>query len=172
MNKYIISGLIVIALIVGGLFWHNNQVENYKQEIVTQIANDYNKRIIILQNNADAKEAELLKQIQENKGEAIIQRDLIVSNYESIIAGLQQRPKRSTSSSNSTGNTRNGERPTGATGKELYRDDAEFLAGFSRETALIQSYLLQCYKDYEAVKDAFEKFKRENPTRFVTPDNP
>ena len=100
MNKYIISGLIVIALIVGGFFWHNNQVENYKQEIVTKIANDYNKRIIILQNNADAKEAELLKQIQENKGEAIIQRDLIVSNYESIIAGLQQRPSRSTSSGN------------------------------------------------------------------------
>lgn len=40
----------------------------------------------------------------------------------------------------------------GCTGKELYREDGEFLVGIAREADELRSALKQCYKQYEAVR--------------------
>jgi len=45
-----------------------------------------------------------------------------------------------------------GTRPTSCSGKELYREDGEFLVRVAREADELRSALKQCYTQYEALR--------------------
>ena len=63
---------------------------------------------------------------------------------------LQQRQTRPTETS--TVPSAAGTRPTACTGKELYREDGEFLVRLSREADELATALKQCYAQYDAAR--------------------
>lgn len=172
LYKYITLAIVAAALFVAALLWHDKQVDALVLETQTTMANQYNSRLIALQNTADASSLALqkqLKDIQDAKQNEIAD---INKRHASIVASLQNRPNRPTSSVNTGGSTSVSPTPQGNTGLQLYRGDAEFLAWFSRDTSELQAELNTCLKSYSEVKDAIETFKRDNPVRLdVTPVN-
>lgn len=162
MNKIAVY-IVCIAIAVFGLFYlHNKQVDKAVDAAYTQMENEYNKRILSLVNKADAESLELKDRIKEQQNETQITIAGINQRHASIIAGLQQRPERPTSTSNYTPSTGTAEVTTGATGVELSRPDAEFLARESTRAEVIRESLLQCYRQYDEVKDAIEQFTKDN----------
>jgi hypothetical protein len=63
---------------------------------------------------------------------------------------LRDRPERPAEGSALSGSSGAGSR--GCTGKELYREDGEFLVRLAREADELRSALKQCYRQYEAVR--------------------
>lgn len=63
---------------------------------------------------------------------------------------LQQRQTRPTEGS--AVSSAAGTRPTACTGKELYREDGEFLVRLSREADELAAALKQCYAQYDAAR--------------------
>jgi hypothetical protein len=63
---------------------------------------------------------------------------------------LRERPSRSTQTGSLSGASGVGQ--GGCTGKELYREDGEFLVRIAREADELRAALKQCYNQYEAVR--------------------
>jgi len=63
---------------------------------------------------------------------------------------LRDRPERPADGSALSSSSGAGSR--GCTGKELYREDGEFLVRLAREADELRSALKQCYRQYEAVR--------------------
>lgn len=68
-------------------------------------------------------------------------RDLVAA-----IDGLRKRPERSSAVAS------NGESQLGCTGKELFRDDGEFLTRFAYDADKLKFGLEACYAQYEAAR--------------------
>jgi hypothetical protein len=64
---------------------------------------------------------------------------------------LRDRQTRPTSQTNTVSSTTS-VGPSACTGKELYREDGEFLVRIAREADELRSALKQCYKQYESVR--------------------
>ena len=76
-------------------------------------------------------------------------RDLLARNT-ALANSLRDRPARpaDTGSVSSTAS----DRPSACTGKQLYREDGEFLVRLSREADDLRLALKQCYAQYDAVR--------------------
>lgn len=162
MNKIAVY-IVCIAIAVFGLFYlHNKQVDKAVNAAYTQMENESNKRLLTLMKKADAESIELKAKIKEQQDEKQIAIDDINKRHAAIVAGLRNRPERPTSQGNYTASTGNAETPNGATGVELSRPDAEFLAREATRAEVIRESLLQCYRQYDEVKDAIQKFTQDN----------
>ncbi len=76
-------------------------------------------------------------------------RDLLARNT-ALANSLRDRPARPTETNPVPSATSNG--PSACTGKQLYREDGEFLVRLSREADDLRLALKQCYAQYEAVR--------------------
>jgi hypothetical protein len=151
--------LIAITVLMSAIFWHKYEVKLAVNNAVAVQKAEYNKLIDEVKLKSSETESQLNKQVlnMEVKKNAEIKN--LDRKYTSIVDSLRQRQERSTAS-NTTGNTCNPESPKGATGAELYREDAKFLIGFARDTEELKISLNQCYSQYDALKDSLEKFKK------------
>ena len=80
---------------------------------------------------------------------------------DNLFTSLQSRPTRTISNSSDGASPRTETSTAGATGQELFKSDAEFLAGFATDTETLKLGLLQCYSDYNVVKEAVESFSKK-----------
>lgn len=162
MNKIAVY-IVCIAIAVFGLFYlHNKQVDKAVNAAYTQMENESNKRLLTLMKKADAESIELKAKIKEQQDEKQIAIDDINKRHAAIIAGLRNRPERPTSQGNYTASTGNAESTAGAYPAELFREDAEDFAAIGKAADELKIYLLQCYRQYDEVKDSVEKFNQEN----------
>lgn len=152
MNPYVIIGVVlaVAAAGAGGLYqghqlgkaevqqqWDKEKAEQYAEYAKGQEA-------------ARAKEQELQANADKLRKEKDAEIRNITARATALSNSLQQRQTRSTevnsvSSSSSI-------RPSGCTGKDLYREDGEFLVGIAREADELRSALKQCYTQYETLR--------------------
>lgn len=161
MKSLLTKILVILALLTGLTFAYNRHIDNVRSEVAVQIAEQYNRSLISLQNKVDSKSEELKLKVEEIENDKKTELANVSSRYESIIVSLQQRPTRPTSESDNNPSPGNPESPQGATGVQLYRPDAEFLARFARDTAELQAELNSCYKKYDEVKDASNKLSTD-----------
>lgn len=162
MNKIAVY-IVCIAITVFGLFYlHNKQVDKAVDAVYTQMENESNKRLLSLLNKADAESLELKDKIKEQQNETQITIAGINKRHAAIVAGLQQRPDRPTSQSNYSSSAGNAESTAGAYPAELFREDAEDFAAVGKAADELKVYLLQCYRQYDEVKDAIQKFTQDN----------
>lgn len=158
MKSLLSKLLISFALLTALFFGYNYHIDKVQSQARTEIAQEYNTKLIALQNKADAATIQLsekVKVITDEKNSEILATN---ARYESIISSLRNRPNRPASESNLGSSTEDTESKTGATGVQLYRPDAEFLTRFSRDTQELQSELKACYKQYEEVQNAVNSF--------------
>lgn len=151
MNPWIILGVIfAIGIAAGGGYYKGNnagkaQVQQaWDREKAEQLA-DFARR----QQEAREKEAALQNkadQIRKEKDREV--RDLHARNtaLSNIVRDREARPNASGMPEAS------GAGSSSCTGKELYREDGEFLIGFARDADELRIALKQCYAQYESVK--------------------
>jgi type II secretory pathway pseudopilin PulG len=151
--------VIIISLITALFLTHVWQVNKAVDKAVSEQVVIYNKKIQELQIKSLKAESELKDKVQAIKGEKDAQIKAIDRKYSTTIASLRSRPERSTTS-NSTSSTCNAESTKGATGKELYRNDAEFLIRFARDTEELKLSLQSCYQQYDTVKDQLDSYRK------------
>lgn len=160
MNKIAIY-LVCIAIAVTGIFYlHKHQVDKAVTAAYAQVENEHNKRLIALMNKADAESLVLKATIKEQQNETKTAIADINKRYSIVIAGLQQRPERPTGKSDNTSSTGTTESTVGAYPAELFREDSQDIAAVGKAADELKEYLLQCYKQYDEVKDAIERFNK------------
>lgn len=77
-------------------------------------------------------------------------RDLVARNT-ALANSLRDRQSRTAADSSAVSGAAS-VGPTACTGKELYREDGEFLVRLAREADEIRAALKQCYAQYQAIK--------------------
>lgn len=153
-----IRWVIILSLLSGMFFWHKYEVRVAVNEYAVTHKLEYAKELTRLtEANLKAKDelATKVKVLKENKDAEI---KTINARYTSIITGMQHRPSRQESQGNSTNSTSNPESPKATTGAGLYKEDANFLAGYARDTERLKIELIQCYKQYDDVKTTVNNF--------------
>lgn len=152
MNPYFLLGSFVAVVIAAGAGYFQGsehgqaKIQNlWDKEKAEQYA-EYAKG----QEAARQKEQEL----QANSDRLRKEKDAEIRNLNArasaLSNSLQQRPSISTQAS--TVSSSSGTRPSNCTGKELYREDGEFLVRIAREADELRSALKQCYQQYEALR--------------------
>ena len=159
MQTILIKIGIVLAIVASLYFVHAWKVNAAVNKAVAEQIAIQTKKIQELEIKSLKAESELKDKVQTIKGEKDAQIKAIDSKYSTAIASLRSRPERSTSS-NPTTSTCNTESPQGATGKELYRNDAEILIRFARDTEELKTHLLACYQQYDTVKDQLDNYRK------------
>jgi hypothetical protein len=90
-------------------------------------------------------DADKLRQEKDREIRDIAARNTALANS---LRDRQSRPAASTSSVSSTA----GAGQSACTGKQLYREDGEFLVGVAREADELRAALKQCYAQYDAAR--------------------
>ena len=98
---------------------------------------------------ARAKEQELQAVVDQIRKENTDEIARVTAKYESLVAGLRNRPERPKPASGG-GVSKAPSPPVGCTGAELARGDAAFLAGYARDAARLDAALKQCAAAYKA----------------------
>jgi hypothetical protein len=160
MNLFhsIVLGFVISLGISYGLStWKNSEVEAAVLAERERLTFQYDKKVtesIVQSMQASAK-------LQDNFDKAMKVKDAKITStntrYNALVASLQQRPSRPSSPSNAN-STSDTEGTTGATGAGLYREDASALARFARDAEQLKVELLQCYEQYDTVREAVNKF--------------
>jgi len=104
------------------------------------------QQLKLAQDRTELLRGELAKLTLEKKNE----NTRTTARYESIIAGLRERPTER--ASGASGVPSAATPAAGCTGAGLARPDAEFLAGYAADAARLQSALAQCAGAYEAAR--------------------
>jgi hypothetical protein len=150
--------LLGAALIFGTLFlYHTYEVDKAVDKALSQQIKIHDDQVAELKIQSIRVESDLKNQIDSIKGEKDAKIKDIDTKYRATIASLRQRTERSTAS-DSTRDTCDRESTQGATGAELYREDAEILIGFARDTEKLKEYLNTCYAQYDQIKETLDKF--------------
>ena len=151
--------IIAVLLVLTSLFLvHKYFVDKAVDQTIVEQTAIYEKRITELTVKSLKIESELKSQVSTIKGEKDAQIKSLDRKYRVAIDSLRQRQERSTSS-NSTGNSCNAESTKGATGAELFREDAEFLIGFARDTEELKTQLKACYTQYDTIYEQLNNYK-------------
>lgn len=154
---------IAIALVVisAAYFWHLSEVKVAVNEAVTQIETQATKERFKLLDKANEESFKLKEQIAKNKQEKDRELQIVNTKYNNLLAWVRNLPS-TTGSSDSAGDSRDSEARREEVIAELRRKHAESLAEYSHGAEEVRIKLLQCYRDYDAVKKARDKFVEEN----------
>lgn len=153
INPWAILGAIVIALGIALASYYkgneNGQAkiqqkwDQEKAEMLAKHAEEVEKAREKEQNWQQA--ADNIRQEKDREIKNINARATALSN------SLRERPDRNTASAGVMPDT-SGLGQSGCTGKELFREDGEFLVRLAREADELRSALKQCYTQYESVR--------------------
>jgi len=122
--------------------WNDERLELSRLSIKLQAATA--KASATLQANTDKRNGELRAKINR-----------IASERDRFSDELRNRPERPTTGG-LPASAGNAEGSSGCTGSGLYRIDAEFLARFAADRAVLQAGLKACYAQYEAARASIE----------------
>lgn len=152
-----------LAIIFSALFyfWHDSKVHQMKEgfAIELKVKLDEQKQELTLKAKEVSKEIKNeITSIDSTKQNKI--KD--INKYSAgILNGLQQRPSRANQSDYSRDSC-NAESPKASTGRELSREDAEFLTREATRADQLRLELDSCYKQYDLIKESIDKFREEN----------
>ena len=157
---------LVIPLIVisGAYFWHVAQLGIAVNKAEMQLVQNYQKEISILEDKAKHSTEVLTAVIESNNKERKIELQNSTRNYNDLKRWLYDLPSK-TNPSNPPGDTQDSEDRAREVIAELRRADAIALAGYSLRAEEVRLHLVQCYKDYDSVKDTLDVFREGNRLR-------
>jgi hypothetical protein len=153
MNPWLILGAVLaVGAAAAGGYYQGNQAgqaeiqQQWDNEKVAQYA-QYAKA---MEESVEAQQqlqmgADKLRQEKDREIRDITARNTALANS---LRDRQSRPAPNTSAMPSTASVG----PSACTGKDLYREDSEFLVRIAREADELRAALKQCYKQYESVR--------------------
>lgn len=159
----IFTNIAICALAVAGTYyWHSVKVQEARDEVRVEIAQESKRQIDLLTIRASKTESALKEQIRKVEDDKQVQKAADAARINTLLASLRNRPERRASESNLPGDSCNCESKVGATGVQLARPDAEFLVRFTGMGSELQTELKSCYRKYDEVKDTLDKFRKDN----------
>jgi len=152
MNPYFLLGSLVAVIVAAGAGYFQGS-EHGKAEV--QQAWDKEKAAQYAE-YAKGQEAARQKEqeLQANADRLRREKDAEIRNLNArasaLSNSLQQRQTRPTETGSLSSTTST--RPAACSGKELFREDGEFLVRIAREADELRAALKQCYTQYEALR--------------------
>lgn len=151
MNPYFIAGTILaVVCAYGAGHWQGDESGQAKVQAKwdqerAKLAEEYAANVTamrekeqVMQGNADKLRQEKDREIREINAKSI-----------ALANSLRERPNRTESSGVSKTPSAG---QSGCTGKELFKQDGEFLIGIAREADELRIALKQCYAQYDSLK--------------------
>lgn len=155
---------IPLIVISGAYFWHVSKVRIAVNKAEVQLLQKYNKEISILEDKAKHITIVLTSAIESNNKERKIELQNSNAKYLSMRKWLHNLPSK-TSESNLPRDSTDSEARAREVIAELRRTDAIALAGYSLRAEEVRVHLVQCYKDYDSVKDTLDAFREDSRLR-------
>ena len=152
---------IILVLLSSMYFWHVAQLGIAVNKAETQLVQKYNKEISILEDKAKHSTEVLTAAIESNNKERKIELQNANTKYSNLKRWLHDLPSK-TSESNLPGDSADSEARASEVIAELRRTDAIALAGYGLRAEEVRLHLVQCYKDYDSVKDTLNAFREDN----------
>jgi hypothetical protein len=159
-TSFIKFGIVVAVVLTlyGGYRYQLS--ESYKEGVkATEIK--YEAQILAQNEVLSLKKKSADKELEQKLTKTKEENDVKIKNLNlrvgTLLGSLSSRPERPTASGNNP-STPTTEGQAGTTGQGLYKIDAEFLVRYSSDTETLKLSLIQCYKDYDAVKQSVESF--------------
>ena len=154
--------LLILAIVLISLFaWHKVLVHEAVTEAVAEVELQAQREKFKLLDKANNESMRLKEQIAKNKQEKDRELQIANTKYNTLLAWVRNLPS-TTGSSDSTGDSRDSEARREEVIAELRRRHANDLAKYSNAAEEVRIALQQCYRDYDVVKKARDKFFEEN----------
>jgi len=155
VNPYLVLVGVAAVSIFGGLSYYKGYeggqeaVQQAWDKEKAETAAAYNK---LLQEAVERQQqlqmgADKLRQEKTRETRDLLARNTALANS---LRDRQTRPSSAVSSATSAGSS-------ACTGKELYREDSEFLVRLGREGDELRIALKQCYAQYNQVRESYEQ---------------
>lgn len=151
MNPYFIAGsVLAVVFAYGAGHWQGDDAGQAKvqakwdREKAKQMA-EYAENMRL----AREKEQALQQGANNLREEKDRELKKVADTNRILLGSLRNRPERPTESSTVSGTAAT---CSGATGAQLAKGDAEFLAGYSADAASLKAALDQCVKQYESLR--------------------
>lgn len=171
---------VVIAAIVGAIFWHHQVSTSAIEKAVTdavlvrtqEINAEYTKRLIDLKDQQDKNQTILDNKIKDTLKEKQNALQTSTNKYNDLLKWVQSQPFRtngSTSEGNLIRDTSNPESTRGISFNGLLQQDAINLVEYAQRTEELKVYLVACYRQYDDVKNTVDAFvlKQNSPKETV-----
>ena len=155
---------IILVLLSSLYFWHVSEVKIAVNKAEMQLVQKYNKELTILEDKAKHSTTVLTSAIESNNKERKIELQKSNTKYLSMRKWLHNLPSK-TSASNLPGDTQDSEARAREVIAELDRRHAGYLAEYSYRAEEVRVHLVQCYKDYDSVKDTLDAFREDNRSK-------
>lgn len=154
------------AIVLGLLIWHTTHVDQKVHQaesaVRLEITQQYNKRTTELKDESTKVQTELQSTVSKQQKEHRDKVHNLNLRITDLSNSLSNRPLRPSSTGSIPDSTSNGSCTTGCNGQGLYQDDAKFLGWYAGQAEELKEGLLQCYRQYDIVKDTLDKFKVGN----------
>lgn len=152
MNPWVILGFVLaVGAAAGGGYYKGNSAG--KAEVQAEWAKEKAEQYAEYakgQEAARAREQEMQAAADKLRREKDAEIKNINARATALSNSLRDRKERPAEGSGMSASAGTGSR--GCTGKELYREDGEFLVRIAREADELRTALKQCYAQYEAVR--------------------
>ena len=153
MNPWMILGFVLaVGVAAGGGYYKGNSAGKAEVEQAwdKEKAEQYAQYAKAMEESVDKQQqlqmgADKLRQEKDREIRDITARNTALAN------SLRDRQSRSTANSSAVSSATS-VGSSACTGKELYREDSEFLVGIAREADELRIALNQCYKQYNAIR--------------------
>jgi len=160
---------VVIAAIVGAIFWHHQVSTSVIEKAVTdavlvrtqEINAEYTKRLLDLKDQQDKNQTILDNKVKDTLKEKQNALQTSTNKYNDLLKWVQSQPFRtngSASTSDILGDTSNAEGTRIVPYNGLLRKDAIDLAEYAQQTEELKVYLVACYRQYDDVKETVDAF--------------
>lgn len=155
---------ITLVLLSSMYFWHVSELKIIVNKAEMTLAQKYQKEISILEDKAKHSTEVLTSVIESNNKERKIELQNSTRKYNDLKRWLYDLPSK-TSPSNPPGDTQDSEDRAREVIAELRRRHADDLAEYSLRAEEVRVHLVQCYKEYDSVKDTLDAFREDSRLR-------
>ncbi len=164
-NPWPSAVIALCALLAVKFWWDAGVIAGKDLQIAALTIANKSKQATIDKMTAEAKAADVryraaekdlaagAEKTNKEKDDAIAH---VLAERDNLLAELRKRPSRSDAPASPAAITGNGETGIGATGAQLYREDASFLVGEASRADIVRTSLKACYAQYEAARVKLE----------------
>jgi hypothetical protein len=152
MNPWLILAFVLaVGAAAGGGYYKGNSAgkSEVQQQWDKEKADQY---AAYAKGQEEARQRE--QALQANADKLRREKDAEIKNINARAAALTNslRDRQTRPTEASAVSSASGARPTGCSGKELYREDGAFLVGLAAEADGLKAALDQCYRQYDAAR--------------------
>ncbi|HEX7852337.1 MAG TPA: hypothetical protein VF503_01415 [Sphingobium sp.] len=165
--RYPLQGIIILLVMLLAYEMHENRIHSTERDAARAEISAMNARTAVAAEriqDATKSMAASTTVITKGKNDAIAG---ISADRDALLEQLRARPPRTSASASASEGPTDGAALAGVTGAQLFREDAEFLAGEAADADITRVALKACYAQYDLVRQQLETLQGGEALGFV-----